>query len=112
MSFLPTKLPVQFFGMPNGKVYIVYARFYEIKFNKSDLEYVFAVHEEFLYDYDKEIFIPIYSTNYQIPFYSGIIDKPEPLFKIIQVYRNISSFSEAIVLLNIKAEKMLHKQPE
>jgi hypothetical protein len=37
MTYIPTNLPVQFYGLPDGKVYLIYARFYDIKFGKSGL---------------------------------------------------------------------------
>jgi len=58
ITYLPTNLPVQFYGLPDGKVYVIFARFYEIKFQRSDLEYVLAEHQEFSYDYSEEKIIP------------------------------------------------------
>jgi len=54
MTYLPSKTPVQFYGLPDGKVYLIYTRFYEVKYDRTYLEYVFAEHKEFSYDYEND----------------------------------------------------------
>jgi hypothetical protein len=78
---------------------IVYSRSYEKYFDRSALEFVFALHEEFLYDYEnhklrlkedmkESIFLPL-----------EMVDKPDPNIKILKVYRSINSYSQAQVEL-------------
>ncbi|WP_319228502.1 hypothetical protein [Draconibacterium orientale] len=107
-NYLPTNLPAQFFGMPDNSVIIVYARFYSIKFEDTGLEFVFARHSEFKFDYKTgKIFYFGNKAEFFIP--DEMIDKPDPKFEILDVYRNIDSFSKAAEYLNKKAEKMLSK---
>lgn len=106
MTYLPTKLPVQFYGLPDGKVYLIYARFYEIEYDRTYLEYVIAEHKEFSYDYHNEKLIPRGITKTGAPVYSETVDKPEPKFKILEIYRNVSSFAEAYNQLNKRAHQI------
>ncbi len=107
MTYLPSKTPVQFYGLPDGKVYLIYTRFYEIKFDRTYLEYVFAEHKEFSYDFENEKLIPHEKPKLNSPVYYESVDKPNPKIKILKIYRNINSFSEARALLNRKAKKMM-----
>ena len=112
MTYLPTNLPVQFYGLPDGKVYLIYARFYEIGYEKSDLEFVFAEHEEFLYDYENEKLKLRGESKPGRPVYDEMVDKPDPKIKILNVYRNINSFAEAFIQINKKAENLFLNESE
>jgi hypothetical protein len=102
MTYLPTTLPANFYGMPSGKVFVVYSRFYEINFDKSGLEYVFAEHEDFEFEYKSNRLFQKYGETNTIPVALELVDKPEPKIRIIKVYRNINSYNEAQKILNEK----------
>jgi hypothetical protein len=104
ISYFPSKLPVQFYGLPDGKVYVIFARFYEIAFDRTYLEFVFAEHKEFSYDFENEKLIP--HCNWNAPVYNEIVDKPEPKVEIVQTLRNLNSFAEAYDQLNKTAQKI------
>jgi hypothetical protein len=110
ISYFPSKLPVQFYGLPDGKVYVVYARFYEIQFDRTYIEYVFAEHKEFTYDYENEKLIPHDGIVRKYPVYNEIVDKPEPKVEIVKTFRNINSFAEAYNHLNKKAQNILRNR--
>lgn len=105
-SHLPTNLPVNYYGFPNGKVYVVYSRFYEKKFDKQSLEFVFAHHEEFFYDYEGGNLILLENNEKLFPVMAEMIDKPDPKIRIRKVSRNLHSYSEAQIILNKMAENM------
>lgn len=107
VTYFPTNLPVQFYGLPDGKVYLVYARFYDIRLGESGIEYVFAEHKEFSYDYKSDKLIPEEVTIKNSPVYAEMVDKPNPKFKILRVSRTLNSFAEAFVFLNKKALEIL-----
>jgi hypothetical protein len=106
-SYLPTAFPAHFYGMPNGEVYLVYSRFYDIKFGKSGLEFVIAIHNEFLFDYKNNTTIATANKKQQKPVFSESVDKPHPEFRILEINRNIKSYGEAYNFLNREAEKMV-----
>lgn len=112
ITYLPTNFPVQFYGLPDGRVYIIFARFYEIKFQRSGLEFVTAEHLEFSYNYSEEKLIPNGINDSKKPIYSELVDKPNPKFKILKVNREFNSIGEAFVQLNQKAKAQLLKKPE
>ena len=106
--YLPTNLPAQFYGMPDGKVMIVYARFYDVKFERTGVEYVYAIHKEFEFDYANRKIIPL-DWNSRRPISNEMVDKASPQFEIKNVRRNLNSFSQAYVELN-KMAKEIHDQ--
>jgi hypothetical protein len=108
VTYLPTILTAQFFGLPDGKVHIIYARFYEIKFERSGLEFVFAVHKDFSYDYEKGKLIPKNKNLHKVFIFNEMVDNPDLNFKILKVCRNMNSYSEAVNYLNKKAWKMIN----
>lgn len=115
MTYLPAKTPVQFYGLPDGKVYLIYARFYEVKFDRTYVEYVFAEHKEFSYDYENEKLVPHNISLKNSPVYNEMVDKPDPKIEILKIHRNVQSFAEAHAQLNQKAKKMaenIQKQKE
>lgn len=93
MTFLPTHYPVHFYGLPDGKVYLFFARFYEMGFCKTNLEYVFAKHNDFSYDYDNGVLIP--KTEFRAPVYNEMVDNPDPDITILEVRRDIQSYANA-----------------
>jgi len=105
-TYLPTPFPVHYYGMPNGKIYLVFSRFYEVDFGKTGIEFIFAVHKEFSYDYEKEELNAVCNEFHRTPIYSEMIDKPEPKIKTVKIYRDLNSYGEAQALLNEKAIKM------
>jgi hypothetical protein len=107
MTYLPTKLPVQFYGLPDGKVYLIFPRFYEIKFDRTYLEYVLAEHKEFSFDFENEKLVPHYFMRKNAPVYNEMVDKPDPQIKILKIYRNLNSFAQVHAILNRKAKKMM-----
>lgn len=111
-SLIHTSLPVYYFGMPNGKVYILYARFYEVKFEKSDLEYVIAVHKDFIFDVQQQKVTSLHQVKNSNLSPGQLFDQAEPNYKIKDVKRNIETFKEAIAIINKKAEKMVRRLEE
>jgi len=108
-NHLPTNLPVLFFGLPDGKIYLIYARFYEKNFENSGLEFVLAKHREFFYDYDTEkVIVSVPAKSKKVVKYENL-DKPDPDIKIIKVYRNVKSYDETVQKLNKKVAKQIKK---
>lgn len=109
MTYLPTILPVYFYGMPDDKIYLIYSRFYDVNFDKAGMEFVIAVHEEFSYDYESGK-ITCHFKEASIPEFIEMIDRPEQRITILKVYRNLDSYSEAKALLN-KVANVPSRQP-
>jgi len=100
MTYLPTGFPVHYYGMPDGNVYLIYARFYKVTFGHSGLEFVIARHDEFSFDYETEELFSAAEDSDNMKMYNEMVDKPEPKIKIIKVYRSLESYSEAVDKLN------------
>jgi len=111
-SYLPTSLPVSFYGLPDGNIYIIYSRFYEIDFDHSGLEFVFARHEEFYYNFETQKLILLDNAEELYPVAFELVDKPVPKIKIIKVSRNLQSYNEAQLILDEMASKMTRNSSE
>lgn len=55
-THFPTAFPAYYFGMPDGKVYVVYSKYYETPQGKTKIGYDIAVigKDEVSYDYENE----------------------------------------------------------
>ncbi|MEN8117552.1 MAG: hypothetical protein ABFS16_11275 [Bacteroidota bacterium] len=105
MSYLPTAFPAHYYGMPDGKIYLVFSRFYEVDYGKTGLEFIFAEHKEFMYDYENDIIVNVDELTEKKPVFKETIDKPAPKIKIIKIKRNLNSYGEAHIHLNQEAQK-------
>lgn len=111
-TYLPTNFPAQFYGLPDGKVYIIFPRFYEIKYQRSGLEYILAQQLEFSYNYNEEKLVVNEKKGKSKPVYSELVDKLSPKIKILKVNREFNSFAEAVAQLNRKAKTQFLKRQD
>ncbi len=105
-SYLPTAFPAHYYGMPNGKIYLVFSRFYEIAFGETGLEFVFAEHADFSYDYDNDKIMRLDISKQKVPVFVEDVDYPGTKINILSVHRNLNSYGEAQRFLNTEAWKM------
>ena len=106
-SYLPTAFPVHYYGMPNGKIYIIYSRFFEIKFGGSGMEFVFAEHKEFNFDYVNEVIVSAKKLKNGSVIFAESIDKPNQDITILRIRRGLNSYGEAFNILNQEAREMI-----
>ena len=104
LSHLPTNLPVQFFGMPHGKVYFIYARYLG---KTADFEFVFAEHKEFSYDYSEGKLMHQRNGKLESAINNEIVDKPNPQYTVFKVSRAIRSYTDAYNELNLMAKEII-----
>lgn len=107
-SYLPTAFSAHYYGMPNGKIYLVFSRFYKAAVGKSGLEFVFAEHKDFTYDYKKETIISCTPKQKYAPVFAEYIDFPLAKINVFTVSRELNSYGEAQLFLNGIAEKMMN----
>lgn len=105
-SYLPTAFPTHYYGMPNGKIILVYSRFYKAKFGISDIEFVFAEHQDFSYNYETGTIIPSRKNINCHPVFAEQIDFPRARINVFKIKRELNSYGEAQLFLNHEAEKM------
>lgn len=106
ITFLPTSFPVKYFGMPNGKVYILFARLKKKEPRFSRMEYVLAEHLDFDYNYQTDTLIPKNGLKCHKKVYNEMVDNPDPKTKILKIYSRVTSFTDAYAKLN----KIAHTQ--
>ncbi|MCY1721645.1 hypothetical protein OU798_14920 [Prolixibacteraceae bacterium Z1-6] len=106
VSYLPTAFPAHYYGMPNGRIYLVFSRFYEADYGETGLEFVFAEHKDFKFDYETETILPWRGTKKQTPIFAEHVDHPHCRYNIFSVNRQLNSYGEAHIFLNDEALKM------
>lgn len=105
-TYLPTAFPAHYYGMPNGKIYLVFSRFYSADIGNSGIEFVFAEHKDFKFDYDTGTIFPTRRRKAGRAFFSEDVDLPGSKFKIIKTNRSFRSYAEAQSFIYEKAEIM------
>jgi len=106
-SYLPTAFPAHYYGMPNGKIYLVFSRFYEEAIGDSGLEFVFAEHNDLFFDYDNNRILNKDIDKHNIPVFVEDVDRPGTKISILSVNRGLNSYGEAQIFLNGEAQKMM-----
>jgi hypothetical protein len=106
LTYFSTDMPVYFYGMPNGRIYCFYARFSEVRLNHSIPEFVFAVHEDFTYNYESGKIIAFGFKETPLSDYTEIVNGPEQRVRIMNVYQFLESYADAQLFLNTKAQIM------
>lgn len=114
VSYLPTLFPVHYYGMPNGKIFVVFSRYYEIKFGGSGLEFIFALHKDYSFDYDTERIIQNQKSDYGSKMiFPELLDHPDMKIVIVKIARGVNSYGQALnVLHKMAGEMKLPRQVE
>lgn len=106
VSYLPTAFPAHYYGMPNGKVYLVFSRLYRGKAGQNGLEFVFAEHLDYDYDYERDVLHFKSSDKRHLRVFAEHVDQPRIGFNVISISRKLNSYGEAQVFLNQTAKQM------
>lgn len=98
MTYLPTSLPVYFYGMPDNRIYLIYSGTFDLNLVR-DFEYVFGYFEDINYEY---LTGKIYYLNCLLPNnsdFTDLINRPQIRYKIIGSCRNIESMRDAVKVM-------------
>ena len=104
MTYFHTFLPVYFYGMPNGKLYCMYARYPESNPDFSEFEFVFAEHEDFIFNYQAEKILFHGATEISLQNFKKMVDQPDQRVNIIETTSEIESYADAQFFLNDKIQ--------
>ena len=111
-SYLPTLFPVHYYGMPNGKIFVVFSRYYEIKYGGSGLEFIFALHKDYSFDYENERIIRFHKKNRDTKMiFPELLDNPDMKIVIVKISRGINSYGQALNVLHKMASEMEYTTP-
>lgn len=105
-SYLPTAFPAHYYGMPNGKILLVFSRFYEASFGDTGLEFIIAEHKDFSYDYEKETIQATTNKLNKTQVFEEQVDFPRAKIDVISISRKLKSYGEAQIFLNNEASRM------
>jgi hypothetical protein len=105
-----TKLPVYFYGMPNGKMVVLFTQ------NNGDfpfdttIKWVLAEHSDFSYNFVSGHILTNGQQKVDIDEFMELADNLEQRIKIIATFGSFYSNSEALNYFNINADNMLISQ--
>jgi hypothetical protein len=105
-SYLSTPFQVQYYGLPNGKIWFIFSRFYKSELGNAGVEFVFALHKEFYFDYENETVLKPGNLLHPTAVFPELVDKPGLEYEEIKVARDINTYAEALNLLNTEASEM------
>lgn len=107
VSYLPTLFPVHFYGMPNGNIFVVFSRYYEVRFGGSGLEFIFALHKDFSFDYENDRIVRNKKLNDESnSVFPELLDFPDMKIVIVKISRGVNSYGQALNVLHKLAEEM------
>jgi len=108
ITFLRTQYPVHFYGLPDNRIYLFYAQPCESDSWETRVEFVFAVHKDFSYNYSEERIIP--KAVFRAPVYNEMVDNPDPNIEITEICRDVKSYTQAVAHLNQLADQLSRKK--
>lgn len=107
MTYFHTFFPVYFYGMPNGKIVAMYATYSDLSVSENDVEFVFAEHEDFVYDYANDKIFLNRHTEIDRADFKNLVDRPEQRTKIFYLTHDLKSYADAEQFLSRKSHPRL-----
>jgi len=102
-----TFLPVYFYGMPNGRIYVLFALKRIVNIENSVIEWTLARHYDFHFDYETDMIYDVQNREIGVQEFIEYADKLEQRVNVLKTYGNFASYNEAGQYFNLNASKML-----
>lgn len=104
-----TFLPVYFYGMPSGKMVVLFTREKEnLQLNKS-VEWIVAEHLDFKFDYELDAIVDARNREMEFEEFMEYTDKLEQHVKHLRSFGNFSTYTDAQQYLNANISQMLFR---
>jgi len=107
-----TTLPVYFYGMPNGKMLVLFASCKNDFPDETALKWTLAEHLDFWYDVETDCVFTTGSREIGIEEFMELVDNLEQRIKTIATFGNFSTKTEAQQYLNVNLYNMLSSQKQ
>lgn len=102
-----TFLPVYFYGLPSGKMVVLFTREKEnLQLNKS-VEWVLAEHLDFKFDYELDAIVDTQNRELDFEEFMEYTDKLEQHVKHLRTFGNFSTTTDAQQYFNANISQML-----
>lgn len=102
-----TILPVYFYGMPSGKMIVLYSREKDDFQLKRPVEWVLAEHLDFKIDYDMDAIVDLQNREIKFDEFMEFTDKLEQHVKHLQTFGNFTTSTDAQQYLNANISQIL-----
>jgi hypothetical protein len=90
----------QYYGMPNGNVYIIYCHPYKTTTGRSKLKFVIARLKEFSFEYENETLYELCNGERIPTLQFMVVDKCNQKIEVIKITKTARSYIQAEALLN------------
>lgn len=90
----------QYYGMPDGNVYIIYCHSYKTTSGKSKVKFIIARLKEFSYEYENETLYEMCNGERKPTLQFMVVDKCNQKIEVIKISKTARSYIEAEALLN------------
>ena len=84
----------------------MFSRFYDWAIGQSGIEFVFAEHVDYSYNYETGEIIPVQNVPRKLKVFSEEVDHPDLKINIFSTKRNLQSYGQAQAFLNDEAMRM------
>jgi len=102
-----TFLPVNFYGMPDGRVLVCYTRFSSESPHDTAQEWILALHADFTYDYETDTIYTLETQEIGVEEFMEFADTLEQRVKPLRKFGKFYSNTEAQQYFNLNARQML-----
>lgn len=106
-SCFQTSLPVYFYGMPGGKMMVLFSRKKEDFYLKRNFEWVLAVHLDFWFDYDAGVIMDFKNREVGLEEFMELTDKLEQRINPVKIFGSFSGSGDALQFINENTFHML-----
>lgn len=106
-SCFQTSLPVYFYGMPGGKMMVLYSRKKEDFYLKRNLEWVLAIHLDFWFDCDSNVIMDFKNREVGMEEFMELTDKLEQRINPVKIF---GSSNEAQQFVEQNTFQMFHNR--
>jgi hypothetical protein len=90
----------QYYGMPDGNVYMIYSLSYKTSAGQSGLKFVIARLKEFSYEYENETLYELLKGERKPALQFMVVDKCNQKIQVIKSSKTVRSYTEAEILLS------------
>lgn len=95
MTYFHSFLPVYFYGMPNGKIYCLYAQLAPQNGTDNMMDFTFMEHEDFSYDHKSDTIQICGDLKISHDYFKDMVDRPDQRLKALGISGKFESYSAA-----------------
>jgi hypothetical protein len=108
LTHFQTFMPVFFYGMPSRKIYCIYTRFYHRLYDETNLEIVFLLYKNYIYDYDLNIIFDNKNNVISPENFKNQVDQSGQSYIMMKLFGKFKSYNEVQKYMDEKLVEKIH----